>query len=73
MTDLQAQLRAAGDAATAAELEPLVNFIDETQRNLDLAKPAANAIRAPIVLDVTARAPRAASRCRRSASRAPCW
>ena len=53
VTDLQAQLRAAGDAATAADLEPLVNFIDETQRNLDLAKPAANAIRAPIVLDVT--------------------
>jgi ABC-2 type transport system permease protein len=53
VTDLQAQLRDAGDAATAAQLEPLVNFIDETQRNLDLAKPAANAIRAPIVLEVT--------------------
>lgn len=53
VTDLQAQLRAQGDPTTAAQLEPLVNFIDETQRNLDLAKPAANAIRAPIVLDVT--------------------
>ena len=57
VTDLQAELRAAGDAVTAAQLEPLVNFIDETQRNLDLAKPAANAISAPIVLDVTAGAP----------------
>ena len=53
MTGLQAQLREAGDAATAAELAPLLNFIDETQRNLDLARPAANAIRAPIVLEVT--------------------
>ncbi len=53
VTDLQAQLRADGDDTTADDLEPLVNFIDETQRNLDLAKPAANAIRAPIVLDVT--------------------
>ena len=54
VTDLQAQLRADGDATTADRLDPLVNFIDETQRNLDLAKPAANAIRAPIALDVTA-------------------
>lgn len=53
VTDLQAQLRAGGDDTTADELDPLVNFIDETQRNLDLAKPAANAIRAPIVLEVT--------------------
>ena len=53
VSDLQARLRAEGDAASATELEPLVNFIDETQRNLDLAKPAANAIRAPIVLEVT--------------------
>ncbi len=53
VTGLQARLREAGDAATAAQLGPLVNFIDETQRNLDLARPAANAIRAPIVLEVT--------------------
>jgi ABC-2 type transport system permease protein len=57
VTDLQDELRAAGDAATAAQLAPLVNFIDETQRNLDLARPAANAIRAPIVLEVTEGAP----------------
>ena len=53
VTNLQARLREGGDAVTAAKLDPLVNFIDETQRNLDLAKPAANAIRAPIVLEVT--------------------
>jgi ABC-type multidrug transport system permease subunit len=53
VTGLQARLRASGDGATAGQLGPLVNFIDETQRNLDLAKPAANAIRAPIVLQVT--------------------
>ena len=57
VTGLQARLRAQGDAKTAGELGPLVNFIDETQRNLDLAKPAANAIRAPIVLKVTEGAP----------------
>jgi ABC-type transport system involved in cytochrome c biogenesis permease component len=57
VTDLQDGLRAAGDAASAAELAPLVNFIDETQRNLDLARPAANAIRAPIVLEVSEGAP----------------
>jgi ABC-2 type transport system permease protein len=53
VTGLQEQLRADGEAAAAAELAPLLNFIDETQRNLDLARPAANAIRAPIVLEVT--------------------
>ena len=57
VTDLQTRLREEGDARSAAELDPLVNFIDETQRNLDLAKPAANAIRAPIVLKVTEGAP----------------
>jgi len=57
VTDLQKRLRAAGDLRSAAELGPLVNFINETQRNLDLAKPAANAIRAPIVLEVTEGAP----------------
>ncbi|HTI32828.1 MAG TPA: ABC transporter permease [Miltoncostaea sp.] len=53
VTGLQSRLRASGDGRTAAQLGPLVNFIDETQRNLDLAKPAANAIRAPIALEVT--------------------
>ena len=50
---MQERLRADGQAAAADDLDPLVNFIDETQRNLDLAKPAANAIRAPIVLEVS--------------------
>jgi ABC-type transport system involved in cytochrome c biogenesis permease component len=54
VTDLQGHLRAAGRPREAGELGPLINFIDETQRNLDLAKPAANAIRAPIELTVAA-------------------
>jgi ABC-type transport system involved in cytochrome c biogenesis permease component len=51
--DVQEQLRAAGQPAAAARLAPLLNFIDETQNNLDLARPAANAIRASIQLEVT--------------------
>lgn len=53
VTGVQDRLRAAGQGRAAGELGPLINFIDETQRNLDLAKPAANAIRAPIELRVT--------------------
>lgn len=56
VTGVQERLRAAGQAGPAGELGPLINFIDETQRNLDLAKPAANAIRAPIELKVSASA-----------------
>jgi ABC-type multidrug transport system permease subunit len=52
--DVQDQLRRAGQADAAASLGPLVDFIDATKRNLDLARPAANAIRAPIELHVTA-------------------
>ena len=51
--DVQEQLRAAGQPAAAQRLAPLLNFIDETRNNLDLARPAANAIRAPIELEVT--------------------
>jgi len=50
---VQDALRQAGEAASATRLDPLINFIDETQANLDLARPAANAIRAPIQLEVT--------------------
>jgi ABC-type transport system involved in cytochrome c biogenesis permease component len=50
--DVQRQLREAGEAAAAGRLAPLLNFIDETQANLDLARPAANAIRAPIEIEV---------------------
>ncbi len=49
---MQQRLRAASEPLFAAQLDPLLNFIDETQNNLDLAKPAANAIRAPIELEV---------------------
>jgi ABC-type transport system involved in cytochrome c biogenesis permease component len=51
--DVQRQLREAGQDAAAARLAPLINFINETQGNLDLARPAANAIRAPIEIEVT--------------------
>jgi ABC-type multidrug transport system permease subunit len=53
VTGVQERLRASGQPGPAGELGPLINFIDETQRNLDLAKPAANAIRAPIELRVS--------------------
>jgi ABC-type transport system involved in cytochrome c biogenesis permease component len=51
--DVQRQLRADGQAAAAARLDALLNFITETENNLDLAKPAANAIRAPIEVEVS--------------------
>jgi ABC-type multidrug transport system permease subunit len=54
VVDVQQRLRETGEVAAAADLEPLLVFIDETQRNLDLARPAANAIRAPIELEVSA-------------------
>lgn len=50
---LQAQLRADGRAAAAKQLDPILDFIDTTGGNLDLARPAANAIRSPIALAVT--------------------
>ena len=50
---VQAQLRADGRAVEAARLDPILAFIDTTQGNLDLARPAANAIRSPIELNVT--------------------
>jgi ABC-2 type transport system permease protein len=53
VTTLRQRLAAAGQTGAAGQLGPLLNFIDETQRNLDLAKPAANAIRAPIELKVS--------------------
>jgi ABC-type transport system involved in cytochrome c biogenesis permease component len=50
--DVQRELRAAGQETAARRLAPLLNFIAETGSNLDLARPAANAIRAPIELEV---------------------
>lgn len=52
VVELQEELRADGEAATAQRLEPLVDFIDATRTNLDLAGPASDAIRAPIELEV---------------------
>jgi ABC-2 type transport system permease protein len=51
--EVQAQLREAGQGAAAARLAPLLNFIAETENNLDLARPAANAIRSPIEIEVS--------------------
>lgn len=46
----QQQLRRQGDPQLAQRLAPLISFIDETQNNLDLARPAATAISSPIRL-----------------------
>ena len=54
---VQDALRLRGDDALAERLAPLVDFIDATQANLDLARPAAEAIRAPIRLEVDAGPP----------------
>lgn len=53
VVEVRERLAASGQAGAAADLAPLLDFIDETQRNLDLARPAANAIRAPIELRVS--------------------
>jgi ABC-type multidrug transport system permease subunit len=52
VTDVQRRLRAEGLAEVAADLSPLIDFIDATRENLDVAGPAANAIRSPIRLEV---------------------
>lgn len=51
--DIQRGLAASGDTATAARLDPLLSFIEATRANLDLARPAANAIGSPIALEIT--------------------
>lgn len=50
--DIQAELRADGRGATADRLDALLEFIDQTRRNLDLAGPASTVISAPIELRV---------------------
>ncbi len=50
--ELQEDLRTAGDRESAERLDRLIEFIDATRRNLDLAGPASDAIRAPIELEV---------------------
>jgi hypothetical protein len=54
---LQADLRARGERALAARLDPLLSFIDATLPNLRLAGGAANAIRSPIQLRISKAAP----------------
>lgn len=50
--DAQAELNRDGNTALALRLAPLISFIDETQNNLDLARPAATAISSPIRLAI---------------------
>jgi ABC-type transport system involved in cytochrome c biogenesis permease component len=52
IAETQDELRRSGRADLAARLDPLLVFIDETQANLDLARPAATAIASPIRLEV---------------------
>jgi len=54
IAETQAELRRAGRDDVADRLDPLLVFIDETQANLDLTRPAATAIASPIRLDVAA-------------------
>lgn len=55
--DIQRELRDDGRPATAARLDALLGFIDQTRRNLDLAAPASTVISAPIELDVVEAGP----------------
>lgn len=52
VTDVQRRLRGRGLPDIAEDLSPLIGFIDATGENLDVAGPAANAIRSPIRLEV---------------------
>jgi ABC-type transport system involved in cytochrome c biogenesis permease component len=53
VVDLQKRLAATGATADPARLGQIVNFIDETQSNLDLARPAAASIANPIALQTS--------------------
>lgn len=49
---VQGDLVANGQTGLAGRLGPLLTFVNQTQANLSLAKPAANAISSPIQLEV---------------------
>jgi ABC-2 type transport system permease protein len=53
IAEAQRTLRARGEGDVAARLAPLLTFIDETQANLDLTRPAATAISSPVKLEVS--------------------
>lgn len=57
LDQLRREAVARGDRATVARLDPLINFVVETGNNLELAGSAANALRNPIKLRVSAAAP----------------
>jgi ABC-type multidrug transport system permease subunit len=52
ITDIQAELVARDQSGLAGQLAPILTFIDQTQANLSLARPAANAISSPIELEI---------------------
>ncbi len=49
---VQEALRAQGDDQLADELDPLLLFVDQTEGNLGLARPAATALASPIELSI---------------------
>lgn len=49
---VQETLRAQGDEDLANELDPLLLFVDQTEGNLGLARPAAQALASPIELSI---------------------
>lgn len=53
IAEAQRELRRGGRADVARQLAPILDFIDETQANLDLARPAATAIASPIRLETS--------------------
>lgn len=57
IVQVQRQLRADGRAALAKRLDPLRDYISGVGSNLDVARPAAQAIASPIRLDIRAGAP----------------
>jgi ABC-type transport system involved in cytochrome c biogenesis permease component len=57
LRQLRREAIARGDQATVRQLDPLTNFVVETGNNLELAGNAAEALRNPIKLRITAAAP----------------
>jgi hypothetical protein len=52
ITGIQDELVAREQSGLAGQLAPILTFIDQTQANLSLARPAANAISSPIELEI---------------------
>ncbi len=52
INDIQDELVSRDQSGLAGDLDPVLTFIDQTQANLNLARPAANAISSPIQLEI---------------------